>query len=102
QIEIETFRPFMASISRVGDRLYDGRWAFVWRVTVADASGETWFRAGVSRVGEPLRVWGPLMLQCAFAALAPAHTKIIWATTGAVWDAGASIWDDGESHWDQT
>lgn len=51
------YRPFRVNVNRAGDRLYDGAWCFVWRVTVGGA--------------------GPnARLEALFERLKPAHTLI--------------------------
>jgi uncharacterized protein YmfQ (DUF2313 family) len=61
-ITIATFRPFYASEGRVGDRLFDEQWAFVWEVTVHGGGAI------------------PEELVCLLNTLGPAHTVIIFVT----------------------
>jgi uncharacterized protein YmfQ (DUF2313 family) len=79
EIEIETFRPFLASHNHANEPLYGPEWAFVWHVTVISTSTSVvWFSADVSHANEPLASFNDLTLRCLFEALKPAHTFIIW------------------------
>jgi uncharacterized protein YmfQ (DUF2313 family) len=103
-ISIETYYPFTVGRSRVGDHLFDEKWAFAWQVD----AGETqilYFTVGTSTVGDPLATWGNELLECEIERLKPANTVPIFAWnvgTGSIWDAGASLWDGGDSLWDVT
>lgn len=84
-ISIDEFRPFRIG-ARVGDRLYDERWAHVWRVNVQPPAIETghglsirYFRVGQSAVGERLVGFGALDLECIIRRAAPAHSTVIFA-----------------------
>lgn len=100
-LEVEYFQPFRAGLSRVGERLYSEEWLYGWRVVVISPVTFVYFRAGLSAVGEPLRTWGNELLECAFEAVKPAHTVLLFAyRTESQWDDGDSIWDGGASHWD--
>jgi uncharacterized protein YmfQ (DUF2313 family) len=101
QIQIETYQPFYADISSAGDYLYDDAWAYTWTV-IAQQTEVIWFSAGINSAGDPLASWGSQLLECAFNAIKPAHTTIIfrYALLASVWDEGLSIWDAGRSVWD--
>lgn len=94
QIRIEEYVPFYAGRSRAGDPCQDEQWAYAWKV-IAPNNGVIWFRAGISRAGEPLAWWANVLLECIFRELKPAHTEIVFSYT-----LSASIWDDGETFWD--
>lgn len=103
QIEIVQFRPFEASISSVGEPLYDEAWAYAWRIIAQTDTAITYFRASESTVQEPLADWGHNTLECIIEANAPAHTIPIYGyqINSSVWDEGYSIWDAGDSIWDE-
>lgn len=49
-----------------------------WHVNAPALSGQFW-RAGIGRAGEPLRVWGPeKILECTIARYAPAHAVLVF------------------------
>ena len=79
-ITITQFSPFYAGRNRVGQRLFNTGWAYVWQVTV---SGDEviYFRAGASRVGDRLVTLSDVatILQCVFNAYKPAHTTVIFS-----------------------
>jgi len=79
-ITITQFSPFYAGRNRVGQRLFNTGWAYVWQVTL---SGEVvnYFRTGTSRVGERLVTLSDVasILQCVFNAYKPAHTTVIFS-----------------------
>jgi uncharacterized protein YmfQ (DUF2313 family) len=79
-ITITQFSSFYAGRNRVGARLFNTGWAYVWQVTL---SGEVvnYFRTGTSRVGERLVTLSDIasILQCVFNAYKPAHTTIIFS-----------------------
>lgn len=77
-VTIEEFRPFRAGISKAGDALTNGPWAFTWRVRAPETSVIS-FRAGVSAAGERLRSWGNDTLECKINQLKPAHTIALFA-----------------------
>lgn len=77
-VTIEEFRPFRAGISRAGDALTNGPWAFTWRIR-APANTIISFRAGMSAAGERLRAWGNDTLECKINQLKPAHTLALFA-----------------------
>jgi uncharacterized protein YmfQ (DUF2313 family) len=61
-----------------------------------------WFRAGNSVSGEPIRVWGNLLLECGIEYIKPAHTRPeLHYLVPADWDQEESIWDLGETWWDE-
>lgn len=103
QIQIEAYTPFFVDLNRVGDHLNSEAWAHAWRIIVQGATNLTYFRAGISAVGEPLADWGRDLLRCTIEEYAPAETAIVWSylIDASIWDEGASIWDQGESIWDQ-
>lgn len=77
-VTITEFRPFRAGISEAGDALTNGDWIFTWRVNAPETT-ITYFRAGASTAGEPLRAWGNEQLECAIERVAPAHTIVQFA-----------------------
>lgn len=77
-ITIEEFRPFRAGMSTAGDSLTNGDWVFTWRV-IAPETTVTYFSAGQSAAGEPLRRWGNGPLECRLNQLKPAHTILQFA-----------------------
>ena len=103
QIEIETFKPFMASQGRAGDPLYDESWAYTYRIIVESSDTVVYFRASASAAGEPLAEYQSTLLQCELERLTQAHITIIWGfrIDSSVWDDGNSIWDNGDSVWDE-
>ena len=98
-IEITEFKPFVAG-DLCGTPLYGESWANVWQVTSLQVS-ITFFSAGVSVAGEPLRNWGNNLLECTLNAIKPAHTVLLFTYAMTWWDSGDSIWDDGNSPWDE-
>jgi uncharacterized protein YmfQ (DUF2313 family) len=79
-ITITEFSPFRVSYSAVGDPLYDETWYFAWQVNSA-LNTITYFRAGRSGAGEPLRSWGNTRLECIMNKYKPAHTVLQFAYT---------------------
>jgi len=75
---ISLYRPFRVGEARAGDRLYGTAWAFAWNIDVDVSTDIRVFRAG-SRVGERLRGWGALDLECIVLRSAPAHTYVIFS-----------------------
>ena len=76
-LKIREFKPFRAG-SKAGEPLTNGLWRYAW---VLHSSGTRIraFRAGRSRAGEPLRVWGDTRFECLFRKHAPAHTVLHFA-----------------------
>lgn len=72
-ITITQFAPFRVGRNRAGDPICGRDWAFAWQVN-APANTFTYFRAGLSVAGEPLRTWTDEVLQCELEKLKPAHT----------------------------
>ncbi len=79
-ITITEFHPFIVEYSAVEDPLYDDTWYFAWQVNSA-LNTITWFRAGRSAAGEPLRSWGNTRLECIMEKYKPAHTIVQFAYT---------------------
>jgi uncharacterized protein YmfQ (DUF2313 family) len=77
-ITITEFDAFVVGASAVGDPLHDEPWRFAWQVNAPEDTVRD-FRVGASAVGDPLRGWGNAALECVLTALAPAHTKILFA-----------------------
>lgn len=77
-ITITEYRPFRVGFSAVGDALSNGDWAFTWLVT-SPAGAVTYFRAGISAVGDPLVKFNDELLECVFNKLKPAHTLALFA-----------------------
>lgn len=100
EITIKQFAPFRAGINRAGDRVYSDAWANTWAV-IGPMQTVTYFRAGMSRAGEPLATWGNALLECMIRAYAPAHTVVLFEyPTETIWDHNDTIWDGGETVWD--
>lgn len=73
-ISITEFRPFRVGMSRVGDRLNDRKWLFVFLVN-GPAVRVYRFRAGRNGTGHRLRYWrGNAVLECIITRLKPAHS----------------------------
>jgi uncharacterized protein YmfQ (DUF2313 family) len=102
-ITITTYAPFRAGVSRVGTPLYSSAWASAWMIEIIGAPDAiTYFRAGISAVGERLADWTVSELQCLFEAIAPANTVPLFEYfETSIWDVGASVWDGGTSNWDR-
>lgn len=66
---------FRAGTARAGDRLYNSGWTFWWRVHSA-TNVVTYFRAGQGRAGDRLAVFGNERLECIVRKLKPAHTSV--------------------------
>jgi uncharacterized protein YmfQ (DUF2313 family) len=94
-ITITEYRPMIAGVSAAGDACFhqspcvnvdqwvqdDPRardWWFVWSVHYEPALVYTYFRAGNSTAGEPLRDWNLDVLTCIIEATKPAHTFVIF------------------------
>lgn len=60
---ITEFFPFRIG-SHIGDALADVNWRFVWRLNTNAATTITVFHIG-SHCGDPLRMWGDPLLECA-------------------------------------
>lgn len=76
-ISIRELRPFRIGSGHVGDPLLPEEAVFVWEV-VSPETTITYFRAGQSAVGEPLRAWGNALLECRITHLKPAHTQVLF------------------------
>lgn len=99
-IRVETYQPFRVNINRVTQPLYAEAWANTFKV-IGPLVTVTYFRSGISTVGEPLAAWGNELLECTIRALAPAHTRVIFAyPTESQWDQHRSLWDVDQSQWD--
>lgn len=76
-ITITEFKPFRVGKSRVGERLYDRKWRFVFRV-LGPKTRILRFRVGRNCAGDRLRMWRGLeALECIINLLKPAHTYAI-------------------------
>ena len=78
EITIEEPQPFMAGVSRCGDRVYAQGVVWIWIVTTQSRPYYS-FRAGVSCAGERLG-WNPgdSALETLLNELKPAHTFIVF------------------------
>jgi uncharacterized protein YmfQ (DUF2313 family) len=83
-IEVFQYQPFTVGGSAVGDALTNNDdgvapygWQYVWRVKAVTQRLFA-FRAGLGRVGEPLRDWGNGQLECILNKWKPAHTVILF------------------------
>lgn len=83
-VEIEEYRPFIAGLSRCGDRLNGGHSVrYYWRVKVPGAR-VTLFRTGASQAGDRLgKIARAEDLECRLNRLKPAHTTVIVSYQGA-------------------
>ncbi len=84
-VTIDEFRPARMGM-RMGDRLRGEAWAYAWRVNVQPPAIDTgsgvsvrYFRMGQSRMGERLRGFGSLDLECLINRAKPAHSIVIFA-----------------------
>jgi len=77
EIEIYEYQPFRVGFSTVGQPLSNDPWRYVWRVSALTQAVFA-FKAGLGRVGEPLRAWGNDTLECVLNKWKPAHTMIIF------------------------
>ena len=78
EIEVSEYRPFIAGLSRCGERL-DGpdTVRFVWHVAVK-GKRVTYFRCGASACGDRLVAIDPAAeLECLLKVAAPAHTVLV-------------------------
>jgi uncharacterized protein YmfQ (DUF2313 family) len=75
-ITITEFQPFRVGISSVGQALSNGPWQFTWRVNGPLSGPVSFFRVGLSAVGDPLSSFGNAELQCVLDGIAPAHTLL--------------------------
>jgi uncharacterized protein YmfQ (DUF2313 family) len=80
-ITITEFRQFRAGISKSGDALTNGPWAFAWQVNTATDTLTARFRAGRSRAGDPLSSSRAEALECVITRLKPAHTTVLFNYT---------------------
>ncbi|MEL7784048.1 putative phage tail protein [Citromicrobium bathyomarinum] len=84
EVEIEEHRPFRMG-ARMRDRVNDDAWAHAWTVRVHPPDGLFDFRETLSffhmgsRMGDRLRGFGALDLECVIGRAAPAHTRMIFA-----------------------
>jgi uncharacterized protein YmfQ (DUF2313 family) len=78
EITIDEFGPFRVSVSAVSEQLMDEGWWFTWRVN-GPSTGQTHFRAGLNRAGDPLTESGEELLECRIRNLKPAHTVALFA-----------------------
>lgn len=83
EITIDEFDTFRVGESAVGDGLHGDAWAYTWRVNTPETT-VTYFRAGLSSVGEPLARWGNAALECKLRQLKPAHTILQFAATAGL------------------
>ncbi len=81
-ITVTQFAPAVAGGLRAGQPVRGLAWAFAWQVN-APGITTTQFRAGQSAAGEPLQVFGNDVLRCELAALAPAHTTVLFSENTA-------------------
>lgn len=77
-ITITEFRPFRAGYSEAGDGITNGDWVYTWRANGPETT-INYFRAGLSRAGEPLATWGNDTLECRLRQIKPAHTILQFA-----------------------
>ena len=77
-ITITEFAAWRIGVTRLGSALCGPGWESVWRVN-APTITVTYFQLGVSVCGDPFFSVGNTQLQCRLTAIAPAHTKLIFA-----------------------
>ena len=94
-IAVSEFSPFRMGMNRMGDPLGGPEWAFTWAVD-AGPINLTWFRTGVSAMGEPLQTWGNSILEAEIRKFAPAHTIVIFRYPLADADFGPFILDSSQ------
>lgn len=80
EITIQQFAPFRVGFNRVGDRVFDDAWVFVWQVTIITPGMATYFRVSENRVGDRLVMYSDqaTVLKCIFNEYKPAHTTVIF------------------------
>ena len=74
-ITIQEFGPTQIG-DDVGLPLYGTDWRFVWEVNAPEFTIRN-AQVGQSQIGEPLRTWGNDLLECVFARLKPAHSRLV-------------------------
>jgi len=79
-ITITQYTPFRCGQQTMGCPLGGPEWANAWAVN-APLNTITYFRMGVSTMGEALEAWGNAVLECELKAVAPAHTTVIFSYT---------------------
>ena len=72
-ITIRQYTPFRVGANACGQPLGGLDWLYTWAVETK-TNTITSFRAGSSRLGEPLSSWGNAVLECELNAIKPAHT----------------------------
>lgn len=77
EISITEFKPFKAGRSKTGDRVNGQDWQFTWRVNAPRETVRV-FKIGESGMGDPLRLWGNEILECAIKRVKPAHTYVVF------------------------
>lgn len=77
-ITVTEFTPFRMGQQRMGCQLGLQEWAFTWQIN-APLNTITYFRMGLSAMGEPLASWGNAVLQCELNEIKPAHTFLNFA-----------------------
>lgn len=76
-ITVTEFSAFQLGYSRLGSPLTNAGWESVWQVNAPQIS-TTFFKLGVSDLGDPFWSTGNTTLECRLSAIAPAHTKLIF------------------------
>lgn len=77
-ITIKEFCQFQVGTAHVGQRVYGESWVFTWRINAPEVMVRS-FMVGQSLVGERLRSWGNLLLECAMLRVKPSHTHLFFA-----------------------
>lgn len=80
-ITITEFRPAHAGIAVAGDAITNGDWVHAWQVRAPETT-VTAATAGSTSAGEPLRVWGNELLECAIRRYKPAHSVVLFTYGG--------------------
>lgn len=77
-ITITEFHPFVAG-SEAGEPALGEEWWFTWQVNAPETTITSVFQVGYSTVGDPLRSWGNVLLECLLTRLKPAHTVVLFS-----------------------
>jgi len=77
EVSITEFKPFRVGVSKMGESVNGLDWQFTWRIN-APAVTVRVFTIGQSGMGEPLRLWGNEILECAIERIKPAHTFVVF------------------------
>jgi uncharacterized protein YmfQ (DUF2313 family) len=90
-ITITEFSPFRLGYSTLGSPLMGPGWEDVWRINAPDIT-VSYFRLGISKLGDPFWTIGNTELECRLRSIAPAHTILQFVYGGAV---GGTFYNNG-------